>query len=107
LTESRSNPTVGEDDAWLRDVVGYALGVMKEPAALEPLMTAALPQGSEGHIAIGAAQGLYLLARDGMHAPLAFWRRVLDESADMRRKYGILALGKREDAPSGVQLSDF
>jgi HEAT repeat protein len=107
LTESLSHPTAGENDAWFRHMVGYALGVTKEPAALEPLMTAALLQGSEGHIAMGAAQGLYLLARQGIHAPLEFWRRVLEESADMRRKYAILALGTREDAPSELLLRYF
>ncbi len=107
LIESLSHPTAGEDDAWFRHLVGYALGMTKEPAALEPLTRAALLQGSQGHIAIGAAQGLYLLACEGIHAPLAFWRRVLDESADTRRKYAVLALGKREDAPSELLLSYF
>ena len=107
LTESLSHSTAGEGDAWFRHMVGYALGVTKEPAALEPLMTAALLQGSEGHIAIGAAQGMYLLAGEGIHAPREFWRRVLDESADMRRKYAILALGKREDTPSELLLRYF
>lgn len=107
LTESLSHPTAGEDDAWFRHLVGYALGMTKEPAAMAPLMTAALLQGSESHIAIGAAQGLYLLACEGIHAPIAFWRRVLDESADMRRKYTILALGERDDAPSELLLSYF
>lgn len=107
LSESLSHPTMGEDDAWFRHLVGYALGVTKEPAALEPLMAAALLQGDEDHVAIGAAQGLYLLACEGIHAPLEYWRRVLDESEDMRRKYAILALGQREDAPSELLLRYF
>lgn len=107
LTESLSHPTMGEDDAWFRHMVGYALGVTKNPAALEPLIAAALLQGGEDHVAIGAAQGLYLLACEGIHAPSDFWRRVLDESEDMRRKYAILALGQREDAPSELLLRYF
>ncbi len=96
-----------EGDSIFRHYVGYSLGVLKDPSALEPLMAAAMLQHEESFVAIGAAQGLYLLALAGFHAPVEKWKTVLDQSADMRRKYAIWALGSREDAPSSLLLDYF
>lgn len=96
-----------EGDSVFRHSVGYSLGVLKDPAALEPLMAAVTLQDKDSFVAIGVAQGLYLLALAGFHAPVETWKTALEQSADMRRKYAILALGSREDAPSAILLDYF
>jgi hypothetical protein len=113
----------GQND---REVAALIIGSMGEAAPIDLLATLlAMPYSEKTHVArlsaLEAAQKLKApqlalqlaeLMREepsceGTHAPLEFWRRVLDESADMRRKYAILALGQREDAPSELLLSYF
>ncbi|WIG61396.1 MAG: hypothetical protein OJF49_004144 [Ktedonobacterales bacterium] len=47
------------------------------------------------------------MAMAGVHAPVEMWKTVLDHTSDMRRKFAILALGSREDAPSQLLLDYF
>ncbi len=96
-----------EGDSWFRHYVAYSLGLIKDPVVLEPLIASVSSSDKDSFVASAAAQGLCLLAKAGLHAPVEMWKTVLDHTSDMRRKYAILALGSREDAPSHVLLDYF
>jgi HEAT repeat protein len=96
-----------EDDHVFRAYTAYALGWIKDRMALEPLSATASSSDEDGFVATHAAQGLHLLARAGLHAPVEMWKGVLDHTADMRRKFAIWALCRREDAPSQLLLDYF
>jgi HEAT repeat protein len=96
-----------EGDPVFRAYTAYALGRIKDRIVLEPLIATASSADEDSFVATHAAQGLYLLARAGLHAPVEMWKTVLGHTADMRRKFAILALGRREDAPSQLLLDYF
>jgi HEAT repeat protein len=92
-----------EGDAMMPYQAAYALGLIKDEAVLAPLSEAAMQK--DGFVASSAAQGLYLLALAGIHVPVALWTDMLAHTADMRRKFAILALGCRANAPSDIFLT--
>jgi HEAT repeat protein len=96
-----------EGDPVFRAYTAYSLGLIKDRMALEPLSAVASASDENSFVAIHAAQGLYLLARAGLHAPVEMWKTVLDHTADMRRKFAIWALGRRDDASSQLLLDYF
>ncbi len=93
-----------EGDALLRGSIAFALGLTKDEHFTSVLCSRVIEE-KNGYVATNAAHGLYLLARSGMHAPIVVWTTILEKTADARRKFAILALDCRDDAPSDVFLA--
>lgn len=96
-----------EGDPLFRHYAALSLGFIKDTVMLEPLSAVVSATNEDGFVAIGAAQGLCMLAIAGLQAPLEMWKWALDHSSDARRKSAILALGAREDAPTALLLDYF